>query len=364
MFTVAVGTFTVVTSEMLPVGLLTPIARDLGVSEGTAGLMVGVPGLVAALAAASLPAAAGRVDRRTVLLSLAGLLIVANAAAALAPSFAVLLAARVLVGVAIGGFWALAGSVGPRLVPPSSAGRAVAIVTGGVAVASVLGVPAGTFLADRFDWRWAFGAMAIVAALVLVALAALLPSLPADGGARLRDALRSRALRPIMIVTGLLIAGHFAAYTYVRPVLSGVSDLDPSLLLLAYGAAGILGNFVLGPRAAGGARRVLLVMAAGIAVTAPLTAVLGWPALLAWGLAYGGVGVAVQLWVFEAGIRVREAGLALLTMVFNLAIALGSVLGGVAVDALSASGAVWLGAGLAVAGLIVAAAWRRAPEPA
>ncbi|NUP03047.1 MAG: MFS transporter, partial [Nonomuraea sp.] len=114
---VAVGTFTVVTSEMVPVGLLTPIGGTLGVSDGTAGLMVSLPGLVAAVSAPVLAVATRRLDRRIPLLALAALLALANLAAALAPNFPVMLAARVLTGVSIGGFWAFAAGLGPRLVP-------------------------------------------------------------------------------------------------------------------------------------------------------------------------------------------------------------------------------------------------------
>ncbi|MFC6525566.1 MFS transporter [Nonomuraea rubra] len=155
---VAVGTFTVVTSEMLPVGLLTSMAVDLGVSAGTAGLTMTAPGLVAAAAAPLLAIAARRADRRHVLLGLMALLAVANLMAAAAPAYPVLLAARVLTGVSIGGFWAFAAGLGPRLVPERAVGRATSIILGGVSVASVLGVPAATFVSSFAGWRSAFAA--------------------------------------------------------------------------------------------------------------------------------------------------------------------------------------------------------------
>lgn len=140
--TVAVGTFTIVTSEMLPVGLLTSIAADLRVSEGTAGLMMTVPGLVAAVSAPVLAVAARGLDRRLTLLGLMALLAGANLVAALATDYLVMLAARVLTGVSIGGFWAFAAGLGARLVPERSVGRATSVILSGVSVASVLGVPA------------------------------------------------------------------------------------------------------------------------------------------------------------------------------------------------------------------------------
>src|SRR5690606_3656464 len=126
-------------------------------AEGTAGLAVTLPGLAAALTAPLLPAALRRADRRTVLAGLMTLLAAANATAALAPAFPVLLAARLLVGVCIGGVWAVAAGLAVRLVPAPAVARATALVFSGIAVASVVGVPAGTFLGELAGWRASFG---------------------------------------------------------------------------------------------------------------------------------------------------------------------------------------------------------------
>ncbi|MGW5698670.1 MFS transporter, partial [Streptomyces asiaticus] len=184
---VAVGTFAVVTTEMLPVGLLTSIGSALGVSDGTAGLAMTVPGLVAALAAPLLTVTVGRYDRRLVLCGLMVLLAVANLLSALAPGFAVLLFARVLVGVSIGGVWSIAGGLAVRLVPERSAGHATTLIFSGIAVASVLGVPIGTLIGDLVHWRVAFAAFAALSLAVAAAMAVTLPSLPATGTIRLRE---------------------------------------------------------------------------------------------------------------------------------------------------------------------------------
>ncbi|GAA2147139.1 MFS transporter [Actinomadura napierensis] len=164
---VAAATFLVVTSEMLPVGLLTSIGPDLGASAGTAGLAMTVPGLVAALCAPALSAATARLDRRAVLVALAGLLAAADLGSAAAFGLPALLASRILVGVAIGGVWSIAGGLAARLVPERSAGAATAVVFGGISVASVAGVPAGTLIGDLAGWRAAF---AVAGALSLARL--------------------------------------------------------------------------------------------------------------------------------------------------------------------------------------------------
>jgi predicted MFS family arabinose efflux permease len=184
---ISLAVFALMTTEMLPVGLLTPMGAGLGVSEGAAGLTVTVPGLAAAAAAPILTVLTGRLDRRLVLIALAALVAVANVATALADGFAVVLAVRVLVGVSIGGFWSIAGGVALRLVAARHVPRATAVVYGGIGAATVLGVPAGTVVGDLAGWRaafWAVGALAVLALGGVVALVPRLPSGRARGGPR------------------------------------------------------------------------------------------------------------------------------------------------------------------------------------
>lgn len=365
--TVAATTFSVVTTEMLPVGLLTSLSSGLGVSDGTAGLTVTLPGVVAALAALLLPVAVRRADRRTVLCALMGLLAAANLLSALAPAFGVLLAARVLVGVCIGGVWAIAAGLGPRLVREEAAGRATTVIFSGIAVASVLGVPAGTFLGELAGWRWAFAIMGVFALAVAGLLAAVLPPLPASAAVRLGafpGLLRNARLRAGLLVVLLLVTGHFAAYTYVRPVLERVPDLGAGLisgLLLAYGIAGIVGNFAGGALAARDPRRALLAISAGLAAVVLLLGPAGGSLLasvallVGWGLAYGGVSVSAQEWVLAAAPGAREAASALFAGVFNAAIALGALTGGLVADGFGATDVLWLGGVLSALALLVVA---------
>ncbi|MFG1614259.1 MFS transporter [Nonomuraea wenchangensis] len=361
---VALGTFTLVTSEMLPVGLLTPIAADLGVSPGTAGLTMTAPGLVAAVAAPALAVAARRADRRTLLIGLMALLAVADLAAALAPGYAVMLAARVATGVSIGGFWAFAAGLGARLVPERQVGRATSVILGGVSVASVLGVPAAALVSSSAGWRAAFAAMGVLALALLVLLAVALPALPAArsdavAGAGFR---MSRALALVLVLTVLIVGGHFAAYTYLRPFLEQVAQAGPGLVgaaLLLYGAAGVAGNFVAGARAARSPRAVLVVLAALIALATAALALAAPPlvALVVWGLGYGGVGVALQLWIMRSG--GGEMGTALFVSAFNLSIALGALVGGRVVDGVSIAAAMWPAVVLSLLAAAAAGIWGR-----
>ncbi|PAU46222.1 MFS transporter, partial [Streptomyces albireticuli] len=361
---VAAGTFSVVTTEMLPVGLLTPIGEDLGVSAGTAGLTMTVPGLVAAVAAPVVTRLAGRLDRRWVLVGLMGLLTAANLLSAAATGIGVLVALRVLVGVCIGGVWAIAAGLAVRLVPERQVGPATSLIFSGIAVASVLGVPAGTMAGAAGGWRTAFLSMGAVALAVTAALAALLPPLPppspeaADRSGSVLGPLRAAPVRVGLLVVLLLVTGHFAGYTFVRPLLERVPGTDAGLiggLLVAYGVAGVAGNFLAGYTVARRPRTTLLLIAAALAAVMPALAVAGGGAVgatvlvMLWGLAYGGVSVATQNRLMAAAPPGTGEGVsALFVSVFNVAIALGALVGGRVVDASSPAGAAWTGGALAL----------------
>ncbi|MFI6978560.1 MFS transporter [Embleya sp. NPDC050154] len=356
----AVGTFALVTVESLPVGLLPFIGSSLHVSEGTAGLMVTVPGLVASATAPLLPVAIRHLDRRIVLLGLIVLMVAANVLSALAPNFAILLAARFLVGISIGGFWALAAGLAVRLVPERSVPRAVAIVFGGATAANVLGVPAGTLIGGLGDWRIAFVAVAGLGVIVLVALFVLLPPLPAGQAVQLRTLareFRNPVVRAGVLATFLLVSGHFAAFTFVSPVLQDVSGIDEGMvgpLLLGFGAAGIAGNFLAGAASARDVRvtivTISVVLTAVLAIF-PLvgrTPIGGTALMIVWGLAFGGVPVGVQTWILKSAPESTEAATALNTSVFNLAIALGALFGGIVANNVALTAVLTTGAVLAL----------------
>ncbi|GAA5137553.1 MFS transporter [Pseudonocardia adelaidensis] len=365
---VAAGIFTVVTAEMLPVGLLTPMGAALHVSEGMAGQTLTTTGIVAAVAAPLVVPALGRMDRRRALVALMGLLAGANLLAAWAPAFGVMVAARVLVGIAMGGVWALAAGLAVRLVPPGSVGRATATIFSGIAVASVLGVPAGTFLGALAGWRSAFVVVGALAAAVALAMAVLLPALPAERAAGLSGVtalLRNPRVGTGLVVVALLVVGHFGAYTYVRPVLEERAVDAPLIgtLLLVYGVAGVLGNFAAGAATVRSVRRTVLVLAGllvgavvvlALAASAPTAAV----AMVVWGLGYGGVSVTAQTWMMTAAPDARETASSLFAGVFNGAIAVGAVGGGLVVDGFGPTAVLVWGAVL-VLGAVVAMALGR-----
>ncbi|ENM2493380.1 MFS transporter [Serratia marcescens] len=344
-FAIGLSTFTVVTAEMLPVGLLTPIVSTLNASIGRAGLLISLPALFAALFAPLVVLGARRTDRRSLLIVFLLLLIAANLLAAAATSMALLFAARILLGFCIGGIWAIAGGLAERLVPPASVGLALSVIFGGVAAASVLGVPLGVFLGEALGWRMAFLAVAVLAALTLLLLLCVLPPLPVTQAVSWRSFTAQRANRRLrlgLLLTFLLVAGHFMAYTFVRPLLQTVAGIESrwvGALLFAYGVAGIVGNFIAGQAAAKRLRRTLALIALGLALAVLLLPLLGRAPLsggaflLLWGIAYGGVSVSLMAWMLKAAPNAVEVASSLYIALFNLAISCGSLAGGLVVDA-------------------------------
>lgn len=360
----AVAVFAVTTTEMLPIGLLPTMASDLGVSEGTAGLSVTIYGIVAGLLAPAMTSRTRRCDRRVLLLVILGVFVVGNAATAIANSFPALLLVRLAIGVFHGLLWSMVAAVGIRLVPPESAARVTAVVFSGISLALVFGVPAGTLLGSFVGWRGAFAVLAVFTALAACAVFALLPALAPSNSAPVRS-WRAPALGngigTILCLTGLVVVGNYAAYTFIAPFLVtelGVRSESVGIYLLVYGVAGVLGNALASILAGrrGPERNVLLIGTAALTsslvlLMSPLGAILPGPVVAMWGLSYSALPVLLQLAVLAAAPHAREAATSLYVLVLNVSIAVGSLVGAVSIDA--ASAAAPIGAGAVVCGLSV-----------
>ncbi|WP_433759666.1 MFS transporter [Nocardia sp. CA-135398] len=340
---VMLGIFSIVTTEILPIGLLTAIGADFTISDGMAGLMMTLPGLLAAIAAPLVTVAAARIDRRLLLCACTLLLVIADAVAAFAPEFWVVLASRVLIGITIGGYWSIAAGLAGRLVPPESVHRATAVIFSSVPLGSVLGVPMGTFVGNVAGWRAAFVVLGLLSAVVLVLLAVAVPALPAEQALRLttlRIGLRGAGIRIALLATFFVVIAQFGSYTYVTPFLEQVTEVSGgtiTVLLLIYGVAGIAGNF-LGGTLLGRPRRALGFAASAMAAAMLLLPLLGrWDfgaiaLLIVWGIGYGGVPVVLQTWFADALPDAPEVASVLFTASFQATFCVGALAGGVIVD--------------------------------
>jgi predicted MFS family arabinose efflux permease len=368
---VAIGAFAFVTTEFLPVGLLPRIAAELGVLPGTAGLMVTVPGVIAAISAPGLMLVAGRMDRRRVFLLLTALLLASNLISAFAPDFLVMLLGRALLGAALGGFWTLATAASVRLVRPKDSARAMATILTGVTCATVIGVPLGTFIASFASWRVSFMATGVLVAIALVAQFAFVPSLPSSAAIRLRDLtalLRRSHPRRSMLMVALVFGAHFSSYTYITPFLLHNANLDMptiTLLLLGFGVIGFVSNFAVSSTVThnlkvSAAVMISLLMFALVSLPLLQRSSLGVVALvLAWGIAFGALPLCFSVWIQRATPDAPEAGSALFVSTIQIAIALGSLVGGVVVDHVGMSADFLFGSSLALLGLAALASFGR-----
>lgn len=359
---VAVSAFAFVTAEFLPVGLLPQIARDLRVSTGVAGLMVTVPGIVAAIFAPALLVGAGRTNRRYVFLLLTTLLLVANLVSAVSTSLPVMLIGRALLGAALGGFWTLAIAAAPRLVQESDAAKATAIILTGVTCATVVGVPLGTFIASFASWRMSFAATASLVAMALLAQAFLVPSLPSASALRIADfrvLLRRPHTRLSTLMVALVFGAHFSTYTYVAPLLGRDFPISAiTLLLLGFGLIGFLSNAFMATKVSGHltksvAAMVLLLLGAISSMVVFEHSRIGETAgMLLWGIAFGALPLCFSVWIQRGTADLPEAGSAMFVSIIQIAIAVGSAVGGSIVDRAGVYADFKLGLGLAMLGLV------------
>ncbi|HEY4296376.1 MAG TPA: MFS transporter [Paraburkholderia sp.] len=366
---VAIGAFAFVTTEFLPVGLLPRVAADLGVSPGIAGLMVTVPGVIAAISAPGLMLVAGRMDRRRVFLLLTALLLASNLISAFAPDFLTLLFGRALLGAALGGFWTLATAASGRLVQPKDSARAMATILTGVTCATVIGVPLGTFIASFASWRASFMATGVLVAFALVAQFFFVPSLPSSTALRLRDlvdVLRRPHPRRSMLMVALVFGAHFSSYTYVTPFLLRNANLSMSTitwLLLGFGIIGFFSNFAVSSTVTRNLKTsvgtmVSLLMFALVSLPLLQHSTIGVMAfVLAWGISFGALPLCFSIWVQRATPDSPEAGSALFVSIIQVAIAVGSLVGGVVVDHVGIRADFLFGAGLALLGLAALASF-------
>lgn len=366
----ALGAFVVGTAELVVVGVLHLVAVDLSVTDGSAGWIVTGYALGISIGGPLVGALTARVDRRRVLAAALGCFVVGNVLAATAAGFGMLIAARVLTGTLHGLFVGVASATAASLVPAERRGRAVSMVFGGIAVATVIGVPLGTLIGNTLGWRAAFAGIVIVGAVALAAVAIAVPAVPGGSGTPLRAQVRAVCAPrvPIILVTGLvIIGGQFTAFTYLAPYLERVTGISGGAVggfLLVYGVASAAGT-VLGGRAADrGAWRTMVVgnvvvagAIAGFAAFggAPAAAV----ALLAlWGLAGFALVPAFQLRVITLAGPGGDLAATLGASAVNLGIAAGSFTGGLVLTGHGARAVMVVGAVICAAAIPLTAATR------
>jgi predicted MFS family arabinose efflux permease len=349
LLTLAGAIFVSVTSEFLPTGLLPEMADELGVSLSTAGLLVTVFAGTVVLATTPLAALTRQYSRKGLVFVVLLVVALANVLAAIAPTYEILVGARVLGGLAHGLFWAVVAAYSAHLVPKHQLGKAVAITSGGASAAFVLGVPVGTALGHALGWRIAFGIIAaIVVVLALLVLKYLPPvnhHVPVRTGEIRLPMYQDRSMRGVVllcVVIVILLTGQNTYYTYIAPWLieaAGFPETSVAFLLFLFGGAGAIGLVLAGfasdrfPKR-GFALALLGVMASVLVLAIwSANAVAVVIAFVVWGIAFGGLPAMLQTRMLHtASFRTRDFAAALQTTAFNIGIGGGALLGGVLLD--------------------------------
>ena len=343
-FAMSLAAFALVASEFMPVSLLTPLAADLHISEGQAGQGISVSGLFALLTSLLIAAVAARVDRKRLLLALTLLMILSGTVVALAPNYLTFMLGRALIGVAIGGFWSLSAATAMRLVPSAHVPRALAIVNGGNALATVVAAPLGSFLGGLIGWRGAFFCVVPVAIIASLWLLASLPSIKTGSTTKTDNVFR--LIKRATVALGMAAAcvffmGQFMLFTYLRPFLENVTHVSVttlSLMLLVLGLAGLAGTFLIERFLRNSLYVPLMVIPLLMALIA--LGLLAWGSspmattvlLGLWGLVATAAPVGWWTWLSRVLPDDAEAGGGLMVAIIQLAIASGATLGGAVFD--------------------------------
>lgn len=336
-----------IASEFMPVSLLTPMAEGLHATEGQTGQAISISGLFAVAASLLVTTVAGTLNRKWVMVAMTAFMLLSLVLVAAAPNFAVLMVGRALLGMCIGGFWALATAVIMRLVPRSDVPRALALMYGGQAIAAAFAAPIGSYLGGLFGWREVFWALTPIVAVNLVWHVIALPSLPAHRRQDFRT--MSGLLKRRYFLRGLVAAmlswgSAFTMFAYLRPFLEQVTGVDVtalSVLLLLLGCAGFAGTWAAGrflkgdvapflklpALVMGGATVGLLLFGFSVVAVGLFLAI--------WGAMNTMFSVIWMTWMSQNADDAPEAGGSLMVAAIQASILLGAVVGGVLLDGIS-----------------------------
>lgn len=356
-YALALGVFGLIVAEFLPASLLTPMAASLNVSEGMAGQAVTATALIALVTGLLITPATKNIDRRWVLMFFSVLQIISSLMVAFAPSLNVLLLGRLLLGIAIGGFWSMSTATAMRLVPAAMVPKALAIIFSAVSIATVVAAPLGSYLGGLIGWRNVFILCAAPSVVALFWQLWVLPSMrPQSVGsfAMLFKVLARPGMLGGMFATILIFSGHFAFFTYLRPFLETVAQTSVegvSLILLGFGVANFIGTSVAGYLLSRNLHLTLALVPFVMSFLALLMVVFGHMVLLdallvaMWGFAFGLVPVGWSTWLATTIPDEAESAGGLLVASIQLAISAGAAGGGLVFDLNGASG-VFLGSGV------------------
>lgn len=360
------------TSEFVPIGLLSDIARDLNVSESSAGLLITAYAWVVALASLPLMLMVSKVEYRKLLLAIVGLFILSHLVSAVASSYSMLLASRVGVACSHAVFWSIASPLAVRIAPRGHRSAALGFIVTGTSIAMIVGLPLGRVIGLYAGWRMTFFYIAVAAAAVLVFLALIFPKVKSDSAISLHKVpslLKKPALVGVYLLTFILITAHFTGYSYIEPFLSQVAHLSDNWvtgILTLFGIVGIGGSVLFSRYYDRRPSAFVRWSVAGIAVSllllypASLTqgTVIGLCVL--WGLAITIFNLVFQSQIIQLAPQSTAVAMSVYSGIYNLGIGGGALIGGIVCADLSVEYIGIVGGAIAVVA-VVFCFWRLIP---
>lgn len=346
-FAMTLCVFVLIASEFMPVSLLTLIANDMHITEGLVGQGIAISGALAVLTSLTISRIAGNLNRKYLLLGLTVLMAISGMVIAIAPNYPVYMLGRIMIGVVIGGFWSMSAATAIRLVAQHQVPRALAILNGGNALATVVAAPLGSYLGTTVGWRGAFFCLVPVAIAAFIWQCISLPSMENDKRQKQQGSMirlfRISNVPTGLVACGLFFVGQFALFTYVRPFLETVTSVGPSglsLILLAIGVAGFVGTMIVSTLLNARFYQTLIMIPLLMAAIAGTLLLVGhsiWAVavlLSLWGLLATAAPTGWWTWIACTLPEDAETGGGLMVAVIQLSIALGSTAGGLVFDSL------------------------------
>ncbi len=339
-----VAGFTFNTSELIPIGLLSDIAADFGVTEAHAGLLITIYAWVVALLSLPLTLYFSRVNFRTLMLWIVGIFLVSHIGSILSQGFWTLMASRIGVACAHSIFWSIAPPMAVAVTPGKDRSTALSAMVAGGGIALVAGLPLGRVLGLIAGWRVTFAALGILAALIFIGLYRTLPSLPQSDASEsrkdiLKDVLRSRPLLIIYLITAVIVTGHYTGYSYIEPFMYRIARMPEqaiTLTLCLFGIAGLFGSYIMSRYFRKYPRRIIMCACFGLPIIMILLLPASWvhPGLLAilcilWGLAITIYNIAFQNEIIVFAPENSAVAMSIYSGIFNLGIGSGAFVGGI-----------------------------------
>lgn len=355
-YAVALGVSGLITSEFLPVSILSPIAKDLNITEGMAGQTMSVTALIAMFSSLFIGMLTSRIDRRWVILSFSVLQVISSLLVSFAPNFFILMLGRVFLGVAVGGFWALSISIAMRLVPEKNVPKALSIVYSAVSIATVISGPLASFLDGLIGWRYVFILVAILGGISFIWQIFSLPSMPSTTPSSLGsflNLLKVKRVRAGLLGNMFSFVGYAIFFTYLRPFLENVTHLagnSITIALLVYGIANLVGaiaaKYFLEKSILATLTLAPIVM--GLSIVSMIffggDVTLAYVFIALFAFAFGSIQVGWPTWLTKAAGQETESAGSLMVAFTQVALTLGAGAGGLIYDKLGINVALALGA--------------------